>query len=102
MTVTHYPLPTNTTDIEFVELCNIEGTVRIGMKIKGILFERLHRLGARKLPPVWQDPTHHFDGPMILDNDKAKDLEAIFTNYCQSLHFNLEESISDKRIEGPR
>lgn len=97
--VTPLPLPPDSAEIQFVDLCILEGgVVRLEMKIKGILFKRIHQRGSRRYQPVWEDPTHHFDGPMILDNDKAADLEAIFGNYLLEQKLSIEDLVKQKQL----
>lgn len=95
MNVNQLALPPDSTDIQFVEFCSIDGTIRIQMKIKGILFKRLHDNGA-KTKPVWHDPTHHFEGAMTLDEDKSDDLEAIFQNYLSSMNTTVIQLKGEK------
>lgn len=82
--------PANTESVQFVELNNLGGgTFKLTLKIKGIKFERLHQHGVKTI--VWQDPTSHFKGPLILDNKKTADLEGIFHNYCIEVEFDINE-----------
>lgn len=69
-------------NIEVIAVENIgEGVIRVELLINSIAFKRLHSTWDKKIKPVWQDINQHYGGALILDDDKEKDLEAIFKAY---------------------
>ena len=75
-------LPVSTDDIEIINMENIgEGIIRVELKIKGILFKRIHSKWDKHLTHVWQDVNQHFGSSLMITDDKEKDLDAIFKAY---------------------
>lgn len=86
--ITELPLPPDGEDLKIVALRTASYVVSVDVRIRGILFRRIEdRMINNGI--VWSDPEQYFEGPQILDDDKAADLEAIFHNYIAQEKINI-------------
>lgn len=97
ITCVEYKTPPDSKDVQFVSLDTLGSTVRVQVKIKGIVFKRLNDRALKNNKPIWCDEQQVFVQDSVFLEDADRDeLEAIFQNYISEHKIDLDEIIDGR------